>query len=840
MSATEKPSSDALTAYRAKRSLEGTPEPAGASTAKAGRLFVVHKHAARRLHYDLRLQMGPVLESWAVPRGPSKDPADKRLAVKVEDHPLEYGDFEGVIPEGNYGAGAVILWDRGVWVPIEDPEEGVAKGKLLFELKGYKLRGRWTLVKIKKSEKEWLLIKERDALASVDGDAFPQASILSGLTVEELRDGRDRAAPIREALERAGVPTERVAPSAVELMLAETRERPFSRSGWVYEIKYDGYRIIAARENGEPRLLTRNGHDATATFPEVARAVDALPFEHVVLDGEVVVHDDEGLPSFQRLQKRGRLSRSIEIGRAAVELPAALYVFDLLGFEDFDVRQLPLVERKSLLKEVLPPVGPLRYSDHLEEQGEHFFEEVQKMKLEGIIAKKADSLYRGGRSAQWIKVRADKSDDFVVVGFTQPKRSRSGFGALHLAQYADGELVYAGRVGTGFDTKQLLDIRAQLDSLRRPRAPCSRAPDGDEHVWVDPELVCEVRYREWTAEALLRHPAFLRFRDDKDPKDCVKSGGKGEAGNGFVPAATLPASRFPLPDIQFSNLDKVFWPDEGFTKGDLIDYYRTMAPWILPYLKDRPVVMTRFPDGIDGKSFFQKDAPAFAPDWVRRERMWSEDSERELNYFVADNEASLLYIANLGTIPLHIWGSRVSTLEQPDWCILDLDPKEAPFTNVVTIARALRELCDDLDLPSYVKTSGSSGLHVLVPMGRQCTYGQTRTFGELLARLVAAELPEIATITRSPTKREGKVYIDYLQNGRGRLLVSPFCVRPLAGAPVSMPLRWREITAKLNPGRFTIRSAARRMKRLGEDPLRSVLDETPDLASALERLNELL
>ena len=366
-------------------------------------------------------------------------------------------------------------------------------------------------------------------------------------------------------------------------------------------------------------------------------------------------------------------------------------------------------------------------------------------------------------------------------------------------------------------------------------------PTGKDHTWVRPKLVAEVRYKEWTEEGLLRHPVFVRFRDDKDPKDCeLPKQGMGDAGWVPPPPPTHPASPIPHPEVVLSNLDKVFWPDDGYTKGDLIEYYRTISPWLLPYLKDRPVVLTRFPDGIAGKSFFQKDAPGFIPDWMRTERMWSEDAQREIDYFVCDDEAALLYLANMATIPLHVWASRVGSLERPDWCVLDLDPKEAPFEHVVTVARAAHRLCEDIALPSFIKTSGSTGLHVLLPLARQLTYEQCRTLAGLLARVVAAELPEISTITRQVGKRGGKVYIDYVQNGHGRLLVAPFSVRPLPGAPVSMPLKWSEVTAKLDIAKFTIRTAPARMTKLEDDPLQPVLELKPDLVSALARLQERL
>ena len=836
------PPTDPLSAYRAKRSLDRTPEPGArppSPAPKAGGLFIVHMHAATRLHWDLRLEMEGVLRSWAVPKGPSANRADKRLAVNVEDHPMEYGDFEGIIPEGNYGAGEVIVWDRGVWVPLEDPFEGFKKGKLLFELKGYKLRGRWTLVKLKKGVKEWLLIKEKDGYADPD-TPYSDESVLSGMTVEELRAAKDRAAPLKKELEKLGAPKRAVRVADTELMLAETREEPFSKAGWVFELKLDGYRLRAARENGSAKLVSRKGHDMTAAFPEIARAVAALPYEGLILDGEIVVLDDAGHPSFNRLQNRARLSGLPLIKRAAVETPATFYVFDLLAFEGYDVRPLPLVKRKAVLAKLLPRAGALRYSDHFETTGEELYEHVVQLGLEGIMAKKADAPYRGGRSANWLKIRADRTDDFAVVGYSKPKGSRGGFGALHVGGYVDGKLTYIGRVGSGFDTRQLQDVSAELEGSIRPATPCEAGPipKSDEHVWVEPTLVVEVRYKEITPDGLLRQPVFMRFRDDKEPKDCIIQGdGRREMDDVEAPESPSPIS--PLPrEVVFSNLDKIFWPEDRYTKGDLIEYYRAIAPWLLPYLKDRPVVLTRFPDGITGKSFFQKDAPGFIPEWLRTERMWSEDTQREIDYFVCDNLESLLYLANMGTIPLHVWGSRAETLEQPDWCILDLDPKEAPFEHVVQVARVVKDLCDDIELPAFIKTSGSTGLHVMLPLARLVTFEQARQLGGLLARVVATKLPDIATVTRQVGKRGGRVYLDYVQNGHGRLLVAPFSVRPLPGAPVSMPLEWREVTPKLDIRKFTIKNAPARMTKLKSDPLLPVLDTQPDLVEALERLAE--
>ncbi|HEX6314297.1 MAG TPA: non-homologous end-joining DNA ligase, partial [Gemmatimonadaceae bacterium] len=669
------PPPDSLSTYRAKRSSDRSPEPAGHVAETEGHLFVVHKHAATRLHWDLRLEMEGVLRSWAVPRGPSYDTNDKRLAVHVEDHPLEYADFEGVIPAGNYGAGGMIVWDRGEWVPLEPWKEGLEKGKLLFELKGYKLRGRWTLVKIKKAEKEWLLIKERDEYVKSPGDIFPEESVLSGLTVEEIAAGTRHVSELRSALTDAGAPRERVDINRAGHMLAETGEAPFTRKGWVFELKLDGYRLLAAKKGNDVKLVTRNGNDYTDVFPEIARAIRAIPLDNFLIDGEVVVLDDEGKPSFSLLQQRGSLHNAYDIKRGAVELPSTFYAFDLLAAEGFDARPLPLVRRKALLETFVPKVGLVRYLDHIPEKGEAFHKQVTVMGLEGIIAKKADQPYRAGRSPHWLKIKADRTADFAVVGFTEPKGSRSGFGALQLADLVNGRLVYAGRVGTGFGEQMLQDWHGRLLADVRDEPPCfgpvrtpdeepppsSAIPEARTTTWVEPRYVVEVRYTEWTHEGILRHPAFLREREDKrvDQVERQWPAGKAEHGARQSERAGDPVAGEALPDetalageepgrkhreIPLSNLNKVFWNDEKYTKGDLIEYYRTIAPWLLPYLEDRPVVMTRYPDGIDGKSFYQKDAPEFAPDWIRTHAIWSNDTQRDIDYFVCDDVDSLVYI----------------------------------------------------------------------------------------------------------------------------------------------------------------------------------------------------
>ena len=548
-----------LEKYRQKRSADTTPEPFGRGSSDRPHLFVVQKHAATRLHYDFRLEWGGVLRSWAIPQGPSPDPAEKRLAVEVEDHPVEYADFEGVIPEGNYGAGEVIVWDQGRWIPLADLDEGMKKGKLLFELSGYKLRGKWTLVRMKTkgktTGKEWLLIKERDGWARKGAEAaYPQESIFSGRTVEDLASGVSRAAEIRAELERLAAPRRRVRISEVKLMLAEPRDAAFSKPGWIWELKYDGYRLLASREAGKPALRYRHGMDSTGTFPEIARAVGALPCESFVLDGEVVVLDAKAKPRFGLLQKRALLQRRTDIERAAVELPATLFAFDLLAFEDFDLRSLPLSTRKALLQRLLPRAGPVRFADHVEEKGEELLGAAGELGLEGVVGKKTDSPYRGARSPDWVKVRLDRTGDFAVVGFTKPEGARSGFGALHLAYWQDGGLVYGGRVGTGFSETQLAEIHSRLSKRTRAKPAFGGAvPTGRGHVWVEPELVVEVRFKEWTGEGLLRHPAFLRLREDKPVEECVPRGGRrrrGAAGAGRSPGAGARAGRKDRPFLE--------------------------------------------------------------------------------------------------------------------------------------------------------------------------------------------------------------------------------------------------------------------------------------------------
>jgi bifunctional non-homologous end joining protein LigD len=853
-----------LREYRRKRDPVATPEPFGGPGPVGGSRFVVHKHSARRLHYDLRLEIDGVLKSWAVPKGPSVRAHEKRLAVHVEDHPIEYADFEGLIPEGNYGAGPSIVWDTGRFQLLkpEPAREQIARGKLEFELFGFKLRGRWTLARMSGKDRDWLLLKKSDEYASETEptERYPE-SVLSGLTIEELRDGASRVDALRRRLTELAAPRGDIAPSGDLLMLATLVDETPSDPAWLFEIKYDGVRVLASRAGDELELRGRSGQLVTTRYPEVTAALHALPLHRFVLDGEIVALDDRGRSSFQRLQERMGLTRPADIAPARGAVPVRAVFFDALGLDGRDLRRLPLEARKECLKLLVPPRGVVYFGDHVLSHGADFLAAACEQGLEGVVAKKRDSPYVAKRSRDWLKIKCQLQQEFVIGGYTAPQGSRAHFGALHLGLYDQGELVYVSKVGTGFDERALKSISAKLGPLERSTSPFVRGtPAGRDHRWVEPRLVGEVRFTEWTRDGGIRHPSFLGLRDDKRPEDCVREtpvSPRGEAaevgGSGRAASPARPRSAslrdgegvggadprgMGLADerrVTVTNPSKVFWPDEGYTKSDLIDYYDAVASWLLPYLKDRPLVLTRYPDGITGKSFFQKDAPEWTPAWIRTARIHSDDVRRDIDYFIVDDRESLRYVVNLGTIPLHLWSSRLASLDHPDWLVLDLDPKGAPFTDVVKVARALHRILNELDLPSYVKTSGATGLHIVLPLGAGYDYEITRTFARLLAVMGVEAEPAISTIARPLRARGGKVYIDFGQNGRGQTIVAPFSARPLPGAPVSCPLRWEEVTAKLDPARFTIKTAPARFERLG-DPLAPVLTGRIDVAATLEKL----
>jgi bifunctional non-homologous end joining protein LigD len=837
--------------------------PAAPARERAAR-FVVQQHWARNLHFDLRLELEGVLKSWAVPKGPSVRAEEKRLAVHVEDHPLEYANFEGVIPAGNYGAGSVIVWDRGTFGSFkpEDIREQYTRGKLELELFGHKLGGRWTLVRMSKSEKDWLLLKKVDGAAS-DLDALERwpRSVISGLTVQEMRDVPAWLSGLRAHLAALKAPPGELRADQVQHMLATLAEKPFSRPGWVFEIKYDGVRVIAERRGEEVRMLGRSGEDITARYPEIAAALGGLMVESVVLDGEIIAYDAAGKPSFGRLQKRMLLSRPRDIAAAMARVPVRAVFFDCLALEGHDLRKLGLLARKDCLARVLPPAGVISAGDHVAEQGEAFFEAVSEMGLEGVIAKRIDSRYTGKRSPDWVKVKCQRRQEFVIGGYTAPRGSGLHFGALHVGVYEGERLRHVTRVGGGFDRAIHDRLWNQLQPLRRAESPFGASgPRGRDNHWVEPRLVCEVRFTEWTADGGLRHPIFIGLRTDRKPEEVRREAETGveaevalEPGlepdlatdeRGVAASGSSAARRgADTPTeaerrvVRLSNLKKVFWPDQGYTKGDLIAYYDAVAPLMLPYLKDRPAVLTRYPDGIKGKSFFQKDAPVFVPDWVRLEMVYSKDSDRDIRFFVIDDAETLRYVANMGTIPIHMWSARAGSLEKPDWLVLDLDPKGAPFAHVIEVAVALRDLLEDLNLPSHPKTSGATGLHVLIPLGRRYTHDECKTFARLLATLVQHAKPEISTLARPLHARGGKVYVDWGQNGHGVTIVAPYSLRPVPAASASCPLRWSEVNRKLDPARFNLQTLPKRFEKM-EDPLAGILGKGVDMGVAIAGIEE--
>jgi bifunctional non-homologous end joining protein LigD len=837
-----------LDTYRRKRDPDRTPEPF--DHARAGRdasspvfRFVVQQHAARRLHWDLRLEIDGVLTSWAVPKGPSLDPRQKRLAVMTEDHPLAYSEFEGIIPAGNYGAGAMIVWDRGLYRMVDGvaPAEAVARGKLDLDFQGHKLRGRWALVRTKRSAKEWLLFKKPEAgppPAQPELGVSQPASILSGLTVEELRDGADRGAELAAVAAAAGAPERALTAAELTPMLAETAREAFDGDDWIFELKHDGVRLVCARAGERVRLLSRNRRDLATAFPEIADALARTPCGDFVLDGEVVALDDRGVSSFERLQRRLHLGDAAAVARAAVEVPVVLYAFDLLAVGGRDVRALPLESRRQLLQRLVPRLGLIRFSDHIAVRGRDFFAAVSDRGGEGIVAKRLGSRYLSGkRTREWLKVKALATAALAIVGYQPGKGSRRDLGSLMLAWRRDGELVYAGNAGSGLGGETVEALRPLLKAARRDDPAFAGLPAEMKRgaVFVEPELVAEVRFAEVTEKGFLRQPVVLGLREDVSVAEvAVPPERRGEAAlerGAPGPRAAPPREPAPAPALQLSNLGKVFWPDDGYTKGDLLGFYEAAWPALAPYLRDRPVVLTRYPDGIAGKNFFQRNAPDFTPEWATTYHI--EDTD----YFLCNDLRTLLYVINSACIPLHVWSARTTALDRPDWTILDFDPKGAPFAHVVRLARALHDLLEPLGVPHFVKTSGQAGLHVLLPLGGALTHAEARTLGEVLARLLASEHPEIATVARPLGERGGKVYVDFLQNGYGKTIAGPFSVRPWPGAPVSTPLAWSEVNARLDPSRFTIATVPRRIEKR-PDPMRAVLEGGVDVAGLLEALRE--
>jgi bifunctional non-homologous end joining protein LigD len=851
--------------YRDKRDPARTPEPFSAERKPSGRptlrgRFVVHQHAATRMHFDLRIEIAGALKSFAVPKGPSLDPREKRLAINTEDHPLEYLDFEDVIPEGNYGAGAMIVWDTGRVIYLEgSAEDGIARAKIDFQLDGHKLHGRFGLIHTgarakpgSGGENHWLLVKKEDQHASQVGDiAVDQPeSVLSGMRVDELARARERFAELEARAASLGAPVGDLDTKNLTPMLCAGEGAELHDPERIYELKLDGVRIVADRRGEEVELRYRKQRSATMAYPEVARAVRALAPGRVVLDGEIVAFDDKGHPSFQLLGRRIHLSEPSDVVRAGSEVPVTYMVFDLLQLGARDLRGLPLLQRKALLRELVPRKGILRLLDHIEDDGNALYQFCVAQGLEGVVAKKKRASYRAGpqRGPEWVKIKCVREGDFVIVGWEESEKARK-LRNLLLAAYDGPDLVLRGKAGSGLADSTIDWLLATLGPMEIKR--CAASGDVTRHGprhYVRPELVANIEYAGFSDGGTLRFPVFKGIRADVSPAECVLLRGREVDVDKALSQrpAQIATARVELPRAKdlavravLTNQDKVFWPEEGYTKGDLCDYYARVAEVLVPFLKDRPIVMVRHPDGVAGKSFFQWHVPKGTPDWVRslEVRMEGERGKSSKRCFLVDDIDGLLFIANLGCIPIHVLATRAGHREQADFLTIDFDIGEQPFRHAVTLALGLRELLGEIGLPGFPKTSGQSGLHVLVPMGG-VPFDTAKVLAELLGRILWARFPEIATMERVRGARGAHVYIDTGQTGRSRTIVSPYSVRAYRGAQVSTPLQWDEVHAALDPSRFTIFTVAERVATLG-DPMQALLTTPVDVPAAVAKLERL-
>jgi bifunctional non-homologous end joining protein LigD len=878
---------DKLSEYSAKRSFSATPEPA-AAVAQAGSgplLFVVQQHSARRLHYDFRLECDGVLKSWAVPKGPALDPAEKRLAVQTEDHPYDYASFEGVIPPGQYGAGEVIVWDCGVYSPDEggstwfddreraerEVREGLEQGKLSILLRGEKLKGSFALVRTR-GGKEWLLIKHKDRFVSNADVAQRDRSVLSGVAVGDLK-----VVPVHRIPAQRLVPTGRIEamPATLEPMHAEQGEAAFNHADWMWEPKLDGYRVLAFIGADGVKLRSRRGLELAGEFPKLAAELARQAAGGMILDGEIVAFDAQGKPSFHAMQNR------------AAHDPAVLYCFDLLYFAGVDLRNSPYRDRRRYLAQCLLP-SPLVQLVHAQEDGVALAAAALASGFEGVIGKRKDSRYEAGRrSSAWLKVKPTKSADFVIGGYTRGKGSRAPLGALLVGTWDDGKLVYASHVGSGFDDASLAQVKARLEPLQRKSCPFDETPElNAPATWVEPKLVAEVEFHSWTDDGHLRAPVFLRLREDIDPKAVVRARGAPAAPGGeledIVRQLEAPRSTLALAvgahRIRLTHLDRVYWPAQpalkqpALSKRDLLRYLAQVSPFMLPHLADRPLTMIRMPEGVGGERFYQKHWAQTRPDFVDTLTVHSEHKDEDHEVLVCNNLATLLWLAQSGTLEFHVWHSRAtpgpdaasqstdfasaaaldaSVLSYPDYVVFDIDPyiysgKEAPgaepelnttaFEKGKEVAFRLRELLNTMRLEPIVKTSGKTGLHVFVPIRRTLDFKAARHVSELVGRHLVRLHPKDITQEWSVPKRTGKIFMDYNMNVRGKTLNVAYSPRGEPGAPVSMPLGWEEL-ATAHPLDFRISNAAERLAQKG-DAWGDALQRKQSLEAALERTGE--
>jgi bifunctional non-homologous end joining protein LigD len=808
----------ALDEYRGKREFSKTPEPPPAPLPGAvGNTFVVQQHDATRLHWDFRLEIDGVLASWAVPKGPSLNPAEKRLAVQTENHPLDYAGFEGVIPEGNYGAGPVQVWDNGTY-EVEGAmpaSQQLKRGEMKLRLHGHKLRGSFVLVRTGKDGKSWLLIKHADQYADSGWDIGQlDWSVLTGRAIREIEAGLSgRAAAARDLPGAREAPC----PASAEPNLATPAAKPFSNPEWIFELKWDGMRVLAWVRGDKVELRSRRDRIVTGQFPELAVLPARLAVKEAIVDGEAVVLNEKGRADFSRLQQRMGVQQPSRV--LMDEAPVILYLFDILYAEGYDLRSVPLIERKEFLRRILLPEDPVRYSSHVAGEGEALYRLAREQGLEGVIGKQARSSYHAGRSTEWIKLKTAAEVDAVIGGFTEPRGGRKHFGALLAGLYDGPHLRFIGGVGSGFDNKTQAAVARELEPLISRHMPFREEPDTRERAtWVKPALVARVRFSEWTPDSQLRAPVFLGMRADIEPKDCTfpEPGGKSCADEIAASRGDELTLDVDGRKLRLTHLKKVFFPEPGFTKRDLLAYYARVSAFILPFLRGRPLVMRRMPDGVSGAMFYQKEAGAGVPDWIETHTISTEG--KSIRYAVCNDLASLLWLTHLGCIDHNPWTSRIDSLDHPDYAFLDLDPVEGtPFTTVIEVAREVCAVLDQAGMTAYAKTSGATGFHIFVPLEPVYSYQEAATFAQIISRIAGARLPEKVTFERAVSKRPaGTVLLDYAQLAWGRPLASVYSVRPQPRATVSTPVSRTELEASLHPGRFTLQTVPERLDRTGD------------------------
>ncbi|MEL1244612.1 DNA ligase D [Flavobacterium sp. DGU11] len=927
-----------LSEYNRKRDFDKTKEPKGKVKKTEKELhFVVQKHDASRLHYDWRLEIDGVLVSWAVPKGPIADTTVKRLAMHVEDHPMDYIDFEGTIPKGQYGGGTVMVWDTGTYLAegsddVAESEKMLKKmhkdGNIKVVIHGEKLKGSYHLVRMSGKEDEWLLLKGKDEYA--DKKEFDQHSVLTGRTLEEIENDKKsdiwqsnkeeknsfhgdadhildeepeipkkkntkkvtKSKAEAETSEKPSFTAEDVAdakplktfPTAWKPQLATLADAAFDSDEWIFENKYDGYRALIQIHKGKVKLVSRNSLSFNSKYKDLVDAFSGIK-DDMILDGEIVVEDEKGLSHFQWLQYFAE-----NPGRGKLKC----YVFDILYFNGYDLTSLDLLQRKRILEAILPQTDEIIYSGHVVGEGIKAMKEVEEKGTEGLIAKKITSHYHvNKRSKEWLKIKVTKEQEMVIGGFTEPKGSRSGFGSLLLGYYEDGKLQYSGKVGTGFNEGSLKDMYEKLTALEQKTSPFAVRPKEPKVHWIKPELVAQIKYSEWTETNSLRHPVFIALRTDKKPKDVkketaisspaplssegkiasvgktkpkkAKAEAKSENTEDVKPKKpSAKATEKPIAEsksvaaktkapakkssakagkrgwdtekVEVTHPDKIFWPKEGYTKGDVINYYDEMAEWILPYIKDRPQSMRRTPNGIDKEGFFQKNVAGSAPDWAQTEKIHSDSTDEYIEYLICNDKETLIYMANLGCIEINPWSSRLGSLDNPDYIIFDLDPNETTMANLVTTAKKVKEILDSLSIKGYLKTSGGKGLHIFIPIKPKYTYEQSRDFSHIISQAVNNALPKITSLERMPKKRIGKVYLDFLQNGKGKTMSCAYSLRPRDGATASTPLEWEELDEKnFTVKNYNIKTLPERVKEKG-DLWADFFDNAVDLKELLDKL----